>query len=109
MKKIMFTLASLAALFGCCNKGSELINPEGYVMEHPAIDVADPIAVADWWCKNLGFTVTKQKDDDTHTTFIVDASGRIAIELYRARTQPVAPDYASTTQNSGEKAGAKGR
>ena len=68
---------------------------EGLVLEHPAIDVADPVATAAWWCKNLGFTVTMQKDDETHTTFMVDASGRVAIELYRARTLPKAPDYAS--------------
>ena len=68
---------------------------EGFVLEHPAIDVADPLATAAWWCENLGFTVTMQKDDETHTTFMVDASGRVAIELYRARTQPKAPDYAS--------------
>lgn len=91
----MFTLASLAAFFGCAPKGNELVNPDGCVLEHPAIDVADPVATAKWWCENLGFTVTRQKDDETHTTFIVDASGRIAIEMYRAQTQPVAPDYAS--------------
>ena len=73
----------------------ELIKPDGFVLEHPAIDVADPVAVAAWWCKNLGFTITKQKDDETHTTFLVDASGRVAMEMYRARTQPQAPDYAS--------------
>lgn len=72
-----------------------LVNPNGFVMEHPAIDVADPVAVAAWWCENLGFTITKQSDDAAHTTFIVDASGRIAIEMYRAQTQPSAPDYAS--------------
>ena len=95
MKKIVLTLASLGALFACCKKSSELINPSGFVLEHTAIDVEDPIATAAWWCENLGFTITRQKDDETHTTFIVDASGRIAIELYRARTQPIAPDYAS--------------
>ena len=91
----MFTFASLTALFGCAPKGNELVNPDGFVLEHPAIDVADPVATADWWCKNLGFTITRQKDDETHTTFIVDASGRVAIEMYRAKTQPSAPDYAS--------------
>ena len=91
----MFTLASLLALFGCKQKGNDLVNPEGFVLEHPAIDVADPVATAKWWCDNLGFTITRQKDDETHTTFIVDASGRVAIEMYRARTQPVAPDDAS--------------
>ena len=91
----MFTLASLAALFGCAPKGNDLVNPDGFVLEHPAIDVADPVATAKWWCENLGFTMTRQKDDETHTTFIVDASGRVAIEMYRAKTQPVAPDSAS--------------
>ena len=68
---------------------------EGFVFEHPAIDVADPVATAKWWCENLGFEITRQKDDETHTTFIVDVTGKIAVELYRARTQPKAPDYAS--------------
>ena len=91
----MFTLASLAALFGCARKGEELVNPNGFVLEHPAIDVADPVATAKWWCENLGFTMTRQKDDSTHTTFIVDATGRVSIEMYRAKTTPAAPDYAS--------------
>ena len=68
---------------------------EGFVFEHPAIDVDDPVATAKWWCENLGFEITRQKDDETHTTFIVDVTGKIAVELYRARTQPKAPDYAS--------------
>ena len=68
---------------------------EAYVLEHPAIDVPDPAATAAWWCKNLGFTLTVQKDDPNHTTFIVDGSGRVAIELYRASTLPAPPDYAS--------------
>ena len=76
-------------------KEEKSAQPKGFVLEHPAIDVADPIATAAWWCKNLGFTITLQKDDETHTTFIVDASGRVAIELYRAKTQPKAPDYAN--------------
>lgn len=95
MHKIMFTLASLAALFGCAPKGNDLVNPDGFVLEHPAIDVADPVATAKWWCDNLGFTMTRQKDDPSHTTFIVDASGRVAIEMYRAQTQPTPPDYFS--------------
>lgn len=74
---------------------NDLVNPGGFVLEHPAIDVADPVATAKWWCENLGFTMTFQKDDATHTTFLVDATGRVAIEMYRARTTPAAPDYAS--------------
>ncbi len=76
-------------------KKEKTTKPKGFVLEHPAIDVADPVATAKWWCENLGFTKTYERDDETHTTFIVDASGRVAIELYRAKTQPQAPDYAN--------------
>ena len=98
MKRILFVaLVALGALAGCghATTKNELVNENGFVLEHPAFDVADPVATAAWWCENLGFTMTRQKDDDTHTTFIVDATGRVAIEMYRARTQPVAPDYFS--------------
>ncbi len=94
-KTVLAAAAAIGALAGCAQSTSEPVANEGYVLEHTAIDVADPIATAAWWCDNLGFTITRQKDDETHTTFIVDASGRMAIELYRARTQPVAPDYAA--------------
>jgi len=101
MKKSFFAaFATLGTLLGCARNdkepaSSELVNPEGFVLEHMAIDVADPLATAAWWCENLGFTITKQKDDETHTTFLVDASGRVAVEIYRARTKPVLPDYPS--------------
>ena len=59
--------AGVATLCGCavCSRG-------GYTMEHTAIDVADPVATANWWVENLGFEITSQRDDVTHTTFIVD-------------------------------------
>jgi len=80
--------AGVAALCGCavCPRG-------GYTMEHTAIDVADPVATANWWVENLGFEITSQRDDMTHTTFIVDRTGCIALELYRAKDAPEAPDY----------------
>ena len=87
MKKLLGIIL-LAASVGCTTA-----TKPGYVMEHTAIDVADPIAVADWWVKNLGFEITMQKDNDTHTTFIVDRTGRIALELYRAPDGTTPPDY----------------
>ena len=97
MKKLSTAAAAaLIALAGCApTPQNELVNPDGFVIEHFALDVADPDATAAWWCENLGFTVTKKKDDAAHTIFIVDASGRMALEVYRAQTQPVAPDYAA--------------
>ncbi|MBQ3096731.1 MAG: VOC family protein [Kiritimatiellae bacterium] len=72
-----------------------LPSPKGSALEHTAIDVADPVAVAKWWVENLGFEITSQRDDVTHTTFIVDKTGKIALELYRAKDAPSAPDYHS--------------
>ena len=97
MKKLSIAAAAaLIALAGCAPAPqNEPVNPDGFVIEHFALDVANPDATAAWWCENLGFTVTKKKDDAAHTIFIVDASGRMALEVYRAQTQPVAPDYAA--------------
>ena len=88
MNKLMMIAAAVAALAGCSTVGRQ-----GCEMEHTAIDVADPVATAKWWCDNLGFEVAMQKTDVTHTTFIVDRTGRIALELYRAKDAPAAPDY----------------
>ena len=80
--------AGVAALCGCA-----VCPRDGYTMEHTAIDVADPVATANWWVENLGFENTSQRDDVTHTTFIVDRTGCSALELYRAKDAPDAPDY----------------
>lgn len=87
MNKLFLVLLS-AAVLGCMNSGRP-----GFEMEHTAIDVADPVATANWWVENLGFEITMQKTDVTHTTFIVDCTGRIALELYRAKDASAAPDY----------------
>lgn len=98
LKNIVIRANIIAAIFTVavsCNNADKPVKENGFVLEHPAIDVADPVATAAWWCENLGFTCTRQKDDKAHTTFIVDASGRVAIEMYRATNSPTAPDYAS--------------
>lgn len=87
MRKSLMMLV-LLAIVGC-----SMTERKGFVMEHTAIDVADPAAVADWWVKNLGFEITMQKEDTTHTTFIVDKTGKIAVELYRAPDGTTPPDY----------------
>ena len=44
-------------------------------LEHIGLNVAEPEKVMTWWCENLGFT-------RTHPVFIVDSSGRMALEFY---------------------------
>jgi glyoxylase I family protein len=62
-------------------------------IEHVALNVADPAALADWYVKHLGMKIVRQVDVPPHTRFIADESGRTVLEIYRQKA-PV-PDYAS--------------
>jgi glyoxylase I family protein len=62
-------------------------------IEHVALNVADPIAMAGWYTQHLGMRVVRKVDGPPHTHFIADESGRVVLELYR-QTAPV-PDYRS--------------
>jgi len=57
-------------------------------LEHFALNVAEPQKLMDWWCANLGFT-------QTHPAFIVDETGKVAIEIYRNDSAAI-PDYSKT-------------
>jgi len=57
-------------------------------LEHVAFNVREPQKLMDWWCANLGFT-------QTHPAFIVDGTGRKAIEVYR-NDDALIPDYTAT-------------
>jgi len=62
-------------------------------IEHVALNVTDPIALANWYVKHLGMKIVRQVDVAPHTRFIADESGRTVLEIYRQKA-PV-PDYAS--------------
>jgi glyoxylase I family protein len=62
-------------------------------IEHVALNVSDPVALADWYVQHLGMKVVRQVDGPPHTCFLADASGRTVLEIYR-QTAPV-PDYAA--------------
>lgn len=52
-------------------------------IEHVAFHVDDPVAVARWWVKALGFKVTFSGPKPGDCRFIVDKTGLVAIELYK--------------------------
>jgi len=62
-------------------------------IEHFAVNVADPVAVADWYVKNLGMVVARHVDEGPMTRFLADTSKRVVMEVYR-QNAPV-PDYAA--------------
>jgi glyoxylase I family protein len=63
-------------------------------IEHIALNVAEPVAMAEWYVRNLGMKIVRQMNETPFTHFVADESGRTVLELYRQKA-PV-PDYAGT-------------
>lgn len=61
-------------------------------IEHMALNVADPVRMAEWWVRHLGMRVARRVDGPTNTHFLADESGRTVLELYHQSRAPV-PDY----------------
>lgn len=62
-------------------------------LEHVALNVSDPHAIADWYVHNLGMSIAKKVTTAPFITFIADDSGTMLIELYNESAHPV-PNYA---------------
>ena len=64
-----------------------------FSMEHSAVNVPEPAAMADWYCTHLGMKVVR-KGGRNGMCFLADASGRVVMEIYLNPVAPV-PDYAN--------------
>lgn len=63
-------------------------------IEHFAINVAKPVEMADWYVKYLGLKIVRQATVAPFTTFIMDDSDQIMLEIYCNPADEV-PDYRS--------------
>ncbi len=63
-------------------------------LEHVAINVEDPPAMAKWFCENLGMKVIRKGPPPVNMRFISDAGGNMMLELYNNPPDEV-PDYPS--------------
>ena len=61
-------------------------------VEHFALQVSDPIAMGDWYVKNLGCSVARSGGEPTHARFLMDAAGSVMLEVYRNPKVSV-PEY----------------
>lgn len=52
-------------------------------LEHFAINVEDPINMAEWYVQHLGLSIIKQQQQAPFMTFLADDSGQIMIEIYK--------------------------
>jgi catechol 2,3-dioxygenase-like lactoylglutathione lyase family enzyme len=63
-------------------------------VEHFALQVSDPVAMADWYVKHLGCSVARKGGEPSHARFLMDGAGSVMLEIYRNPQVPV-PDYAA--------------
>jgi catechol 2,3-dioxygenase-like lactoylglutathione lyase family enzyme len=61
------------------------------IIEHIALNVADPVALSDWYVRHLGMRIIRQVDIGPMTRFLADGAGRTVLEIYH-QDAPV-PDY----------------
>ena len=71
-----------------------VIDTDRIRLEHVALNVKDPIGMAEWYCKNLGMKVVRQGPPPANGRFLSDAGGNMLLELYHNPPDAV-PDYAS--------------
>jgi glyoxylase I family protein len=63
-------------------------------LEHVALQVPDPAAMADWYVTHLGCSIARSGGEPAFARFLLDGSGSAMIEIYRNPRVGV-PDYAS--------------
>jgi catechol 2,3-dioxygenase-like lactoylglutathione lyase family enzyme len=60
-------------------------------MEHVALNVSDPLAMAAWYRDHLDFQVVKAMSDPPFTHFLREAAGTMMIEIYKNPPNEVPP------------------
>lgn len=63
-------------------------------IEHVAISVTDPAAVAAWYSRHLGLRVVRKMDTAPFMHFLADSGDNVMIEIYNNPKVKV-PDYRS--------------
>ena len=61
-------------------------------IEHFALNVPEPAAMADWYTEHLGMTIVRQQKEAPYMTFLADESGQVMIEIYKNDAAPI-PAY----------------
>lgn len=63
-------------------------------LEHVALNVEDPVKMAEWYCKHLQMKVVRKGPAPVNAHFICDAGANMMLEIYHNPPDAV-PDYAS--------------
>ena len=61
-------------------------------LEHVALNVADPVAMAAWYQEHLELEIAMRVEGPPHTHFLRDSGGQMMLEIY-ANPPDQVPDY----------------
>jgi len=61
-------------------------------IEHLALNVKDPVAMAKWYASQLGMRIARQEGPPVYGHFLADSAGAVLLELYHNAAESV-PDY----------------
>jgi glyoxylase I family protein len=61
-------------------------------LEHVALNVSDPLAMAAWYTKHLGLEIVRGQETAPYTHFLRDSGGTMMIEIYKNPPDQL-PDY----------------
>jgi hypothetical protein len=61
-------------------------------VEHFALQVPDPVAMAEWYVEHLGCKVARAGGPPVNGRFLIDRAGTVMLEIYRNPKASV-PDY----------------
>ncbi len=61
-------------------------------IEHFALQLEDPAAAAQWYCRYLGWTIKMGGEAPAFAHFVADGSGQVMLEIYK-NLNGSAPDY----------------
>jgi glyoxylase I family protein len=61
-------------------------------IEHLALNVADPVAMAAWYCEHLGFEIARKSSGPSLAHFLRDPATGVMLEVYLNPADQV-PDY----------------
>lgn len=81
---------ALSIVAGCA--GNKTTDRSNVRLEHVAINVEEPIAMAKWYCENLDMKVLRSGPPPINMRFIADADENMMLELYNNPPEEV-PDY----------------
>ena len=61
-------------------------------IEHVALQVSDPVAMAQWYVEHLGCSIARSTGEPSFIHFLKDAAGQSMLEIYR-NPRVAVPDY----------------